>query len=288
MSSAASLADAFWALVDTSDPLGCWPWLGRKDRDGYGKFSFKKQYYLAHRLAWELIFGSEPDSLVLHRCDNPSCCNPDCLFLGSHADNVADKVAKGRQARGEKNGGAKLSLAEVDAIKERLSRGETQTSLAREYGVSQSAISFIHLDKKWRKGLASQLWPRYDPHPAPAGFVPKIPIRLVTSDEKLPLPDPSCDYIEGAEWWIARSDTSVRTLQRAFEDQEVACLLFETVGAMFEIGRTASGQYLIAIQVIGAGQWDVDLSLSDAGIYLEEPAKACALLDPSLKDSGRK
>lgn len=82
-----------------------------------------------------------------------------------------------------------------------------------------------------------------------------------------------CDYIEGAEWWIARSDTSVRALQRAFEDQEVACVLYETVGAMIDMGRARDGKHLIRIQVMRAGEWDVDLSLSDAGIYLEEPWK---------------
>ena len=82
-----------------------------------------------------------------------------------------------------------------------------------------------------------------------------------------------CDYIEGAEWWLARSASSVRMIQRAFDDQEVAILLYETVGAMQQIRRLDNGEYLIRIQLIGAGQWDVDLSLSDARIYLEEPCE---------------
>jgi len=83
-----------------------------------------------------------------------------------------------------------------------------------------------------------------------------------------------CDYIEGAEWWLARSKTSVRALQRAFDEQEMACVLYETIGAMVDMGRERpGGMFLIKIQVMRAGEWDVDISLSDAGIFLEEPLK---------------
>ena len=85
------------------------------------------------------------------------------------------------------------------------------------------------------------------------------------------IPDPMCDYIEGAVWWLAKSRMSVRAIQRAFEDQEVACVLYETVGAMQELMRLSDGLYLIKIQLTRAGEWDIDLSLTDAGIYLEEP-----------------
>ena len=104
------------------------------------------------------------------------------------------------------------------------------------------------------------------------------------------MPDPACDYIEGAAWWTAHSDTSVRALQRAFEDQEVAGRLYETIGAMFEAGRHRK-KYLIAIQVMHAGEWDVDISLSDAGVYLEEPiteGQLCDILEKYPNDFGKK
>lgn len=123
-----------------------------------------------------------------------------------------------------------------------------------------------------RRGVTSLHWGRYDSN-RPSDYTPPGHIRFVPAEGKAPLPDPMCDYIDGAEWWLARSNYSIRALQRAFDEQEVACLLYERVGAMLEEGRTASGQYLIRIQIIRAGEWDTDISLSDAGIFLEEPWK---------------
>ena len=69
----------------------CWEWLKCRDRDGYGSTGRGS----AHRLAWSLVNGPIPNGLCcLHSCDNPRCCNPAHLFLGTHADNVADKVRK--------------------------------------------------------------------------------------------------------------------------------------------------------------------------------------------------
>lgn len=120
-----------------------------------------------------------------------------------------------------------------------------------------------------RRGVTSLRWGRYDPNP-PATAPTSLPIKLVVTEEKIELPDPMCDYLEGSEWWLVRSDTSIRSIQRAFEEQEIACCLYERVGAMLEAGRTPSGQYLIRMQIVGAGQWDTDVSLSDAGIFVEE------------------
>ena len=72
----------------------CWEWRGLRDKHGYGR---KGPYKTTHRLAWEWANGPVPAGMcVLHRCDNPPCCNPDHLFLGTQADNLADMVAKGR------------------------------------------------------------------------------------------------------------------------------------------------------------------------------------------------
>ena len=124
------------------------------------------------------------------------------------------------------------------------------------------------------RGIASALWGRYDPYPPPPSYRPPPHIRLVQSDKPAPLPDPACDWIEDAEWWLARSERSTRSIQRAFEDQEMACVLYETVGAMIDMGREyPGGPFLIRIQVMRAEDWDVGISLSDAGIFLEEPWK---------------
>lgn len=98
------VAARFWRNVARGANEVCWPWTGFARR-GYGWFydrlGTKKVYRRAHRVAWELVHGDVPaGGVVCHRCDNPLCCNPMHLFVGSHADNVADKMSKGRQARG--------------------------------------------------------------------------------------------------------------------------------------------------------------------------------------------
>lgn len=104
----------------------------------------------AQRVAWMLTCGPIPDGLhVLHRCDNPPCVNPDHLFLGTNADNVADKVAKGRshapqpKKRGEGHPQAKLTLEQVQVI-----RGSTE--MANRYGVCPATICNIRKGKIWR------------------------------------------------------------------------------------------------------------------------------------------
>lgn len=94
-------ADDFWAKVDKSGANGCWLYMGFRKWDGYGwlsrRLAGKSRYMTAHRYAWILTHGEPAAGLhVLHGCDNPPCCNPAHLFLGTHQDNMNDKVAKGR------------------------------------------------------------------------------------------------------------------------------------------------------------------------------------------------
>lgn len=86
----------FWNHVKKTD--SCWEWLGPKDRDGYGRYNMKPSRYGAHRLAYEWIKGPIPPNMVVcHSCDNPSCVNPDHLWIGTQLDNIADMDAKGRR-----------------------------------------------------------------------------------------------------------------------------------------------------------------------------------------------
>lgn len=93
-----TLTERFWAKVDRSaGPDGCWPFIGACNHDGYGLFSTPDALVAASRVAWEITVGLILGGLwVLHHCDNPPCCNPTHLFLGTNSDNQRDSVAKGR------------------------------------------------------------------------------------------------------------------------------------------------------------------------------------------------
>ena len=127
---------------------GCRLWNGGTYRGGYGQLNWQGRPRKAHRLAWEAAYGAPPAHLhVCHTCDQPACINPEHLFLGSIADNMADKVSKGRQERGESHGLAKFTDENIRAIR---GDGRLQWEIAEDYGVQQSAISRIITRKRWK------------------------------------------------------------------------------------------------------------------------------------------
>ena len=131
---------------------GCHEWTGGKIKTGYGRLRWKERNHLTHRVAFTLAKGEIPEGLyVLHRCDNPSCCNPDHLFLGDQFQNMADMISKGRQHNrlGSKNSCAKLTEDDVREIRRLKADGVKQVRLAERFGVSTVAISLIVLRKKW-------------------------------------------------------------------------------------------------------------------------------------------
>lgn len=127
---------------------GCWDWQGAKHARGYGQFRFRDSNWLAHRVAFVLYHQQEipPGMVVMHRCDNPGCVGPNHLMLGTQADNMADKTAKGRQLTGSAVGNSKLTAEQVAAIR---ADTRTQRIVAAEHGVSQSQVSHIRTGKCW-------------------------------------------------------------------------------------------------------------------------------------------
>lgn len=176
--------ESFWARVDRSGgPDACWPWIAGKFPKGYGCVTVDGRARSAHRIAWELTHGPIPTNstyhgvCVCHHCDNPPCVNPAHLFLGTHADNVADMGRKGRTsagaahwthvkpervARGSRNGQrrhpektargerhylAKLTDADVLTIR---ASNESVRVLAARFGVSTIAVYKVLRRKTWK------------------------------------------------------------------------------------------------------------------------------------------
>lgn len=135
---------------------GHWMWTGGRcglNRE-YGQTMLHKQRMVAHRAVWKVLGNPLPDELdLLHQCGQTLCVNPAHVRPGTHAENLREAVAaRGGQhwaPRGERSGTAKLTQAQVDEIRARHAKGETQTALAREYGVSQPNIGYIVRGLRW-------------------------------------------------------------------------------------------------------------------------------------------
>ena len=140
--------------VDQSaGPQGCWPWIGHRQREGYGLVKRAGRAVLAHRVSYQIHRGEIPAGMiVMHSCDNPCCVNPNHLVLGTNADNSRDCISKKRQAYGEKNGVAKLTESQVQEIRQGYNKlaGRTLQYLAQQYGVCHSQIWNIVRGRNWR------------------------------------------------------------------------------------------------------------------------------------------
>lgn len=147
------LNDRFFSKVQINHETGCHEWVASKVNGGYGKFRFNDKIKLAHRLAYEFYFKDPENMCVCHHCDNPSCVNPEHLFLGTQKDNIQDAIKKGRltnrNQKGELNNNSKLSYDDVVVIKQQLSDGVAQKTIAKQYRVSIMAISFINTGHRW-------------------------------------------------------------------------------------------------------------------------------------------
>lgn len=144
-----SVEERFFSKTIPEPNSGCLLWTASVDRWGYGSFNIGKRVKVgAHRVAWSFVFGRIPKGVcVLHRCDTPACVNVDHLFLGTHADNAADRDAKGRSVRGEAHVDAKLTEADVRAIRK---DPRTHVAVGRDYGITTLHIGDIRRRKYWK------------------------------------------------------------------------------------------------------------------------------------------
>ena len=149
-----SVEERFISKLALPDPVtGCVEWTGHRTKDGYGKLSRSGIEVYTHRYSWERKHGPIPKGLhVLHKCDNPPCCNEYHLFLGTQTDNAADREIKGRgnQPKGEKHGRAKLTEANVKEIRRRLAAGEVQRMIAKGFGIAHSTVGKISRGNAWK------------------------------------------------------------------------------------------------------------------------------------------
>ncbi len=146
--------ERFWSKVLMSTPDACWEWKGMRQHSGHGRISWNGRLEAAHRIAWMFTYGPIPEGKVIrHSCDNPPCCNPAHLLIGTQLDNIADRVARGRtrSAKGEANPGAKLTQSDVDFIREQYATERmNQTQLARKFGVALHTVWGIIRNTHWR------------------------------------------------------------------------------------------------------------------------------------------
>lgn len=153
----------FWSRVNKDGATQphmttpCWEWTGTKNSDGYGNFGTRRGDGSilttgCHRASWQFVNGEISAGLgVLHRCDNRACVNPAHLFLGTHAENMADRQAKGRapNVHGDRNPRAKATWEQVVAIRERAAAGESPMALAKCYGIPRPTVYHIINRRTW-------------------------------------------------------------------------------------------------------------------------------------------
>jgi hypothetical protein len=151
----ANTPEVLWSKVNKRGEDECWEWLGYINQDGYGRTWINDVGYYAHRVIYNLAYPntitlSAPKSssdvgFLLHTCDNPACCNPKHLFVGTHLDNMLDKVAKNRQKKFPTDTGPRCKLSMSQAREARALRkdGMTIPQLMARFNLSRASMKTL-------------------------------------------------------------------------------------------------------------------------------------------------
>ena len=148
----------FWLHVTILGPDDCWPWMSSTHKFGHGYFNVspKAKNHYAHRVAKMLDLGKVLDKseTVRHSCDNPPCCNPKHLIVGTKKQNTEDMLSRGRCSAGNKHYNSKITNEQSDWARKVYSKKEmTQQQIGKVLGISQSAVSRILSNKRYKKVL---------------------------------------------------------------------------------------------------------------------------------------
>lgn len=130
---------------------GCWEWQHRKDSSGYGQISINGVHWKSHRYSYQHYKGAIGGLNVLHKCDNPACCNPDHLFLGNQSENAIDMFNKGRSRV------AKTKPETVFKIRDLFASGLKRKEIAETCGVSRRLVESILNNERWTHLTKSQI-----------------------------------------------------------------------------------------------------------------------------------
>lgn len=151
-----TISEKFSKYVIKKEDEECWDWSGRLNIDGYAIFKVyvdkKIKWLRGHRVSWEIFKGEIPNGfLVLHKCDNRKCTNPNHLFLGNNKDNVDDMVNKDRGFF--KKGYSLRAKLSDEQVLDILNSNEKQVVLKKKYGVCRETIRLIKRRKTWGRIL---------------------------------------------------------------------------------------------------------------------------------------
>lgn len=153
MRASSSALSRFENKVENGNSASCWPWLGYINPKGYGEFWFEGESEPAHRVAYRLYVGPIPvGAFICHACDNRRCVNPAHLYAGSAATNNADRQLRGRRvyARGEAHKSARLTEADVLAIRIARRKGMTGAALCRTHRIASGTLWKLLTGRSWK------------------------------------------------------------------------------------------------------------------------------------------